>query len=179
MTTPPPNQHPYAPQGGGTPYGQQPPAPYGQQPGPYPQQPGPYPQQPGPYGQQPPAPYGQPGTFPGNPVQPPKRSKLKFIRKVVVPIIAIIVAACGWFFSKGDDTQKLAVGDCLRNSGTENKPEIHKVDCTDAKATHKVLKKVSGTYSDSVCNGVEGTVAALTWEERRNNFVLCLADNKK
>ncbi|MEU4209842.1 DUF3824 domain-containing protein [Streptomyces sp. NPDC026206] len=175
MTTPPPNQHPYAPQGG-NPYGQQPPAPYGQQPGPYGQQP-----PTAPYGQRPTAPYGQPGGFPGAPVPPPapRRSVKKIIRNVVLPVLGLIVAGAAWIFGKSDDTQTLAVGQCLENTGSSYKPNIEKRDCTASNATHKVLKKVKGTSSaHTACENVEGTVAAVTWKERSDSFVLCLAKNK-
>ncbi|MEV5237617.1 hypothetical protein AB0K89_00510 [Streptomyces cinnamoneus] len=175
MTTPPPNQNPYAPQGG-NPWGQQPPAP-GQQPGPYGQQP-----PAAPYGQQPAAPYGQPGGWQQAPVPPPapRRSVKKILRNVVLPILGLIIAGGAWLFGKGDDTTKLAVGDCLQNTGTSTKPSIEKLDCSDAKATHKVLKKVDGsTLAQLACTNVDGTIAALTWKERSDSFTLCLGSSKK
>ncbi|MFI1969930.1 LppU/SCO3897 family protein [Streptomyces cinnamoneus] len=168
MSTPPPNQNPYAPQGGAS-YGQQQPGPYSQQPQ-------------APYGQQAPGPYGQPGGFPTAPVPPPapKRSFKKIFRNIVVPIAGLTVIAGGWLFSKSDDTTKLAVGDCLQNSGTNDKPNVKKRDCTDSKATFKVLKKVDGsTLYTLACQDVEERTAALTWKERSDSFTLCLGDNKK
>ncbi|WP_086567641.1 LppU/SCO3897 family protein [Streptomyces alboverticillatus] len=184
MTTPPPQPYPHAPQGG-HPYGQQPPAPYGQQPGPYGQQPPmpPYGQQPPmpPYGQAPAAPYGQPGGFPGAPVPPParpKRSVIKILRNIVLPILGLIVAGAAWLFGK-DDVKTLSVGQCLENTGSSYKPNIEQRDCSASNATHKVLKKVKGTSSAyTACENVEGTVAAVTWKERSDSFVLCLAKNK-
>lgn len=185
MTTPPPQQNPYAQQGGGNPYAQQPQTPYGPPPqGPYAQQPpqGPYGQQsPGPYGQQPPGPYGQPGGFPGAPVPPqaPRRTPKKVIRNIVLPIVALVIAAGSWLFGKSDDTTRLAVGDCLQNTGTDSKPAIKKLSCTDSKAAYKVLKKIDGfTISSLACSNVEGATSALTWKERSNHFTLCLSNNK-
>ncbi|MFF4405161.1 hypothetical protein ACMATS_19275 [Streptoverticillium reticulum] len=195
MTTPPPHQNPYAQQGGGNPYAQPPQAPYGAPPqGPYAQQPpqGPYGQQPpqGPYGQQPPGPYGQqpppgpygqPGGFPQAPMPPqaPSRSPKKVIRNIVVPVIALVVVVGGWLFGKSDDTTKLAVGDCLQNTGSSSSPSIKKLPCTDSKATYKVLKKIDGfTLASLACSNVEGATSALTWKERSNRFTLCLSNNK-
>ncbi|MFI9239046.1 hypothetical protein [Streptomyces cinnamoneus] len=177
MTTPPPHQNPHAPQGGN---------PYGQQPGPYGQQPpaGPYGQQPPapPYGQQPTAPYGQPGGWQGAPVPPParpRRSPMKIIRNIVLPILGLIIAGAAWLFGQ-DDAETLQAGQCLENTGSSYKPNIQKRDCTASNATHKVLKKVKGTSSAyTACENVEGTVAAVTWRERSDSFVLCLASNKK
>lgn len=168
MTTPPPHQNPYGPQGG-APYGQQPPPPYGQQPG----QP-----TPPPYGQQ------QPGGWGGAPVPPPAPSKGKKIGKKIGTIVLCVLVSTGIYIAKhmitDDDTTVLGVGDCLQNKGTDSKPDIKKVDCTDSKASHKVLKKVDGsTLYTLACNNVEGTTAALTWEERSNKFTLCLGDIKK
>ncbi|PHQ50663.1 hypothetical protein BLA24_17875 [Streptomyces cinnamoneus] len=168
MSTPPPNQNPYAPQGG-APYGQQQPGPYGQQPQ-------------APYGQPAPGPYGQPGGFPGAPVPPPapKRSFKKIFRNVVIPVIGVGVIVGGWLFGKSDDAKELAVGDCMRNAGTDSKPDVKKLDCSDAQATYKVLKKVDGsTLASLACSGVDGTTAAFTLKERSNSFTLCLGDNKK
>ncbi|MEU1822927.1 hypothetical protein ABZ502_10840 [Streptomyces abikoensis] len=173
MTTPPPHQNPYGPQGG-APYGQQPPAPYGQ--------PGPYGQQPG---QPAPPPYGQqPGGWGGAPTPPPAPSKGKKIGKKIGSIVLSVLVLTGIYIAKhmitDDDTTVLEVGDCLQNKGTNSKPDIKKVDCTDSKASHKVLKKVDGsTLYPLACNNVEGTTAALTWEERADKFTLCLGDNKK
>ncbi|MEU5050741.1 hypothetical protein [Streptomyces sp. NPDC021096] len=185
MTTPPPHQNPYAPQGG-NPYGQQP-GPYGQQPpaAPYGQQPpaAPYGQQPPapPYGQQPTAPMGQPGGW-GTPVPPParpRRSPMKIIRNIVLPILGLIIAGAAWIFGQ-DDAETLQAGQCLENTGSSYKPNIQKRDCTASNATHKVLKKVKGTSSAyTACENVEGTTAAVTWRERSDSFVLCLASNKK
>ncbi|MEV4437452.1 hypothetical protein AB0K09_00295 [Streptomyces sp. NPDC049577] len=193
MTTPPPPQpNPHAPQGG-NPYGQPtPPPPYGQQPGQFPQQPGPYGQQPpGPYGQQPgqpvpPPPYGQqqPGAWGGAPVPPAAPSRGKKIGKKIGGIVLALIASVGFYVVKhvitDDDTTSLSVGDCLQNKGTDNKPDIKKVDCSDSKAQHKVLKKVDGsTLYTLACQNVEGTTAALTWQERSDKFTLCLTDVKK
>lgn len=175
LSTPPPNQHPYGQQGG-SPYGQPQPGPYAQQPGPYGQQP------PGPYGQQP-GPYGQPGGYPGTPVPPPAPSRGKRLGKKIGGLVLALIAAVGFYFFRhmsDDDTTSLAVGDCLQNTGSMTNPNIKKLDCTDSKATHKVLKKVDGsTLASLACSNVEGATEALTWKERTNKFTLCLGDNKK
>lgn len=169
MTTPPPQgQNPFAqgqqpygqPPQGQAPYGQQPPQGYPQQPG----QPG-FPQQGAPYAPEPP--------------QRPKRSFKQYLR-IVVAIAGLGIIVGGWLINKdGDDAKKLAVGDCLYNKGTENDPQVVQVDCTDSKATHKVLKKADGaSVATLTCGSVTGTTATLTWKETGESFTLCLGDNK-
>ncbi|MFI1254801.1 hypothetical protein ACH4U6_13510 [Streptomyces netropsis] len=167
MTTPPPqNQNPFAQQGGNA-YGQQPQAPYGQPPQ------APYGQQPGPYGQQPMAPY------PGAPEPAPRRSKLKMLRKFGIPVVVIIMAVVGWIASR-DDAETAAVGDCVMNSGTATKPDVEVVDCKDAKAKYKVIKKVDGAKSAmATCSAVEGATGGYEQSRGSDSFVLCFSDNKE
>ncbi|MFF1624981.1 hypothetical protein ACFVXW_21220 [Streptomyces sp. NPDC058251] len=175
MTTPPPQgQNPFAqgqqpygqPPQGQAPYGQQPPQGHPQQPG-YPQQPGQpgFPQQGAPYAPVPP--------------QRPKRGIKQYLR-IIVPIAGLSIIVGGWLLNdNGGDAKKLAVGDCLYNKGSESKPDVVQVDCTDSKATHKVLKKADGASLPSLtCGSVTGTTATLTWEETGESFTLCLGDNK-
>ncbi|MGW3669335.1 LppU/SCO3897 family protein [Streptomyces sp. NPDC005141] len=169
MTTPPPQgQNPFAQ--GQPPYGQPPQgqAPYGQQPPQgYPQQPG----QPG-FPQQPTAGYAP------VPPQRPKRGFKQYLR-IIVAIAGVSIIVGGWLFSKDEDAKKLAVGDCLYNKGTGTDPDVVQVDCTDPKATHKVLKKADGaSLAQLTCQSVTGTTATLTWKETGDSFTLCLGDNK-
>lgn len=168
VTTPPPqNQNPFAQQGGNA-YGQQPQAPHGQPP------------QGNPYGQQP-GPYGQPQGFPGAPVPPPapRRSKLKKIRMIGLPVVFVIIAAGGYIASR-DDADTAAVGDCVMNSGTTTKPDVEVVDCKDAKAKYKVIKKVDGAKSAmATCSSVEGATGGYEQSRGSDSFVLCFSDNKE
>ncbi|MFG2308970.1 hypothetical protein ACGFS9_09880 [Streptomyces sp. NPDC048566] len=170
VTTPPPQgQNPFAqgqqpygpPPQGQNPYAQQPPQGYPQQPG----QPGFPPQQ-------------APGFAPA-PAQRPKRGIKPYLRLIVGVVIAVI-ALGGYLVNKdGEDAKKLAVGDCLYNKGSENDPDVIQVDCTDSKATHKVLKKADGAAVPQLtCQSVTGTTATLTWKETGDSFTLCLGDNK-
>ncbi|MFH8367962.1 hypothetical protein [Streptomyces sp. NPDC018031] len=144
----------------------------------------PPPQGQNPFAQQPAAPQGQLGAYPAPPApEPPRRSKKKIFRNVILPIAGVSIAI-GAYFAGGseDDTKKLAVGDCLQNKGTTTKPEIEQLDCTDTKAAYKVLKKADGAGIASLtCDprSIEGAVASITWEEGSDSFTLCLGDNKK
>jgi len=175
VTTPPPQgQNPFAqgqqsygqPPQGQAPYGQQPPQGYPQQPA-YPQQPG----QPG---------FPQQATAGYAPVPPqrPKRGIRQYLRIVgIIAGLGIVVG--GWLLNNDDDAKKLAVGDCLYNKGSESKADVVQVDCSDSKATHKVLKKADGaSLPELTCQSVKGTTATLTWEETGESFTLCLGDNK-
>jgi hypothetical protein len=166
VTTPPPQgQNPFAQ--GQQPYGQP------QAQAPYPPQGG-YPQQPGQPG------FPPQGASPYAPVPPqqPKRNIKKYLRIASI-VVGLIVIAGGWYFNRPDDTKKLAVGDCLTNKGTDSKPEIEQLDCSNAKADYKVLKKDGSTsVSQLACQSVTGTTAAIEWTEGSDSFVLCLGSNK-
>jgi hypothetical protein len=168
VTTPPPQgQNPFAQ--GQQPYGQPPQgqAPYGPPPQGYPQQPG----QPG---------FPQQGTVPYAPV-PPQRPKrgFRWYLRIVLAVAGLSVIVGGLVLNDGEDAKKLAVGDCLYNKGTANDPDVIQVDCTDTKATHKVLKKADGASLPSLtCQNVTGTTATLTWKETGESFTLCLGSNK-
>jgi hypothetical protein len=167
LTTPPPQgQNPFAQ--GQQPYGQP------QAQAPYPPQGG-FPQQPGQPG------FPQQGAAPYAPVPPeqPKRSVRQYLR-IGGLILSLIVIAGGWYLNRdAEDAKKLAVGDCLYNKGTSSDPEVVQVDCSDSKATHKVLKKADGSAVPQLtCQSVDGTTATLTWEETGESFTLCLGDNK-
>ncbi|MCX5605011.1 hypothetical protein AB0H92_15795 [Streptomyces phaeochromogenes] len=168
MTTPPPQgQNPFAqgqPPQGQNPYGQPPSGnPYGQP------QPGDPQQSPSPYFNQ------------GAPVPPPAapaRSGFKKYLRFIIPVAALSIAAGTYFFG-GDDATKLQAGDCLRNTGSDSNATVEKLDCSDSKATHKVLAKKDGSsLAQLACQSVQGTTAALSWQEGSDSFVLCLADNK-
>lgn len=161
--------YPGPPQGGQPPHGQPQPGqqpPYGQPP--HGQQP--YPGQPPYQGQQQ---YGQPGP-------PPKKSpwkKIKTIATVIVAVVGLSLAAYS-FFDK-DDAKDVAVGDCLKNAGSDTDPDIKKLDCSDSDATHKVLKKADNTSSHLTCNSVEGwNGMAYTQKKSGDSFVLCLGPAK-
>ncbi|NGO75910.1 hypothetical protein G6045_09525 [Streptomyces sp. YC504] len=167
MTTPPPQgQNPFAQ--GQNPYGQQPQGgnPYGQ-----PTAPQGVPQQPSPY-------FNQGGA----PVPPPapRGGGLKKVLRFGLPIAGLLVAGIAYLVVGGDDAEKLAVGDCLRNKGTDSNASVEKLDCSDSKATHTVLKKADGsTLASLACTSVQDkTTATLTWQEGSDSFVLCLGDNK-
>ncbi|TVL92372.1 hypothetical protein [Streptomyces sp. SAJ15] len=134
-----------------------------------------------PFAQQPPAPGGQFNAYPAPPAPaPPRRNFKKIARNIVLPIAGIGIAVGAYLGGVGDDTLELAAGDCLQNTGSTSNPDIEKLECTDAKATHKVLKKVDGTsLSDLACQSTAGTVAAITWKEGSDSFVLCLGNAKK
>jgi hypothetical protein len=168
VTTPPPpqGQNPYAqgqPPQGQNPYGQpQGGNPYGQQP-----QPG-SPQQ---------SPYFNQGAPVPPPAAPAGAGFKKYLR-FIIPVAVLSIAAGTYFFG-GDDATKLQAGDCLRNTGSDSNASVEKLDCSDSKATHKVLEKKDGSsLSQFACQSVVGTTAALSWQEGSDSFVLCLADNK-
>ncbi|MCE7081493.1 hypothetical protein [Streptomyces sp. ST2-7A] len=172
MSTPPP--------AGANPYGSSP------QPGQQPPQPGyGYPQQPGApaAGARPTAGFGVPGSAPqagfgapGAPGAPgpeePKKNK-KWLR-AVGPVVALAIAG-GFYFLGGSDAKGSEVGDCLRNEGTMVSPDMKKVDCASDEAEYKVLERVEGDTSDTVCENVANSTIQYYEEQRGRTFSLCLS----
>lgn len=126
---PPPGQdgqpNPYAPQPSAAgPYAPPPGAPaYGPPPG----QPGGYPPPPGVF-----------GPPPGPPVQPPKKSKLRWLR-FAIPVIVVVLVGGGFLVRfVGTPTDRAAAGDCLNIKEFKQGTESDKVDCTDPAANVKI-----------------------------------------
>ncbi|WP_156727819.1 LppU/SCO3897 family protein [Streptomyces apocyni] len=122
------------------------------------------------------APQGDPQQpFPGAPPAQPTPSR-SVGKKVIIFVVGSLVAV-GLLFGVrtllSDDTTKLAAGDCLKNEGSNTKPDIKKVDCGGSDAEYKVLEKKDSGIALS-CQSIEGNVAAITWKEGSDSFVLCL-----
>ncbi|HVW41567.1 MAG TPA: hypothetical protein VHC18_09475 [Amycolatopsis sp.] len=126
--------------GQSNPYAPQQPAPAAGMPGQPPQAGGPGAGQPGfaasPGGFPPP---GQPGAFPppGVHIQPPKKSKLRWLR-IVIPVVVVVLVAIGaisWFTSSPD---RAAAGDCLNIKEFKAQADPSRVDCNDPSANVKV-----------------------------------------
>ena len=92
-------------------------------------------------------PPGQPGAYrpppgaiglaPGVPVEPPKRSKLFWVRIAILVVVLVLTAvgAISWFTSSPD---RAAVGDCLNVKEFKAQTEPSRVDCNDRSANVKV-----------------------------------------
>ncbi|GGX78605.1 LppU/SCO3897 family protein [Streptomyces fructofermentans] len=118
-----------------------------------------------PYGQQPAAPYAP------VPPEPPKRSIKKYFRVIII-VIALIVAGAGWLASR-DDAQAAKVGDCMSigNPNSATDPELEVVDCSNSKAAYKVEQKKS---NDSGCDRTK--YAEYTETGGGSDFTLCLSE---
>jgi hypothetical protein len=108
------------------------------------------------------------------------------VLRLVIVVAVIVAVALAWVIFRGKDLEQSApgTGQCLwvQDSGSTN-PKLHKVDCTDTKATYKVLKKITGTSSDSACDSVTGTDADYVGTTSSNGsttgeVVLCLESTK-
>lgn len=114
-----------------------------------------------PYGQQP---YGQQQFAPPQPQQPhppqPQRprgggggsfNRQSPLMKVVVLLIAGVIAGVWWYSSRGNTTgpgseaakapTAAEVGDCVQNKGSSGSPDMEVVDCSGATAEYKVASK--------------------------------------
>ncbi|MEE1930005.1 hypothetical protein V1J52_17740 [Streptomyces sp. TRM 70351] len=126
-------------------------------------------------GQPPHGPYS--GAFPAPPKNPAKK-----IIAIVVPVLVLFGIAVNVVLGNlsSDDTTKLEVGDCLQNKGSATEPDVHRVDCGAAEATHKVLGKKQNSMSPGMaCQDVEGAADVLVWRESEDavmSLVLCLGD---
>jgi hypothetical protein len=141
-------QQPPQPQPG---YGQQPPPGYGQPDQPYPgygQQP--TQQYPGGYGQQPQQyPGYQPGSFPGDPSAPRKRTGLIWTIVVLVVVLAAAAAVLGfvwpgWFNSKVLDTSS------VQNGVKRILQDDYKISVSTVTCPSNMDVKVGNTYSCQV-----------------------------
>lgn len=95
----------------------------------------------------------------------------------ILPIIAIVGVIVGYVITSGDESTELAVGDCTRNTGTDDAAKLEKLDCSDPKAEYKVLAKKDGTHATLLCQDVQGTRAAFTLDRSGDSFTLCLGEN--
>jgi hypothetical protein len=132
---------------------------------------GPPPGQPGAY---PPPPQGAFGPPPGTPVQPSKKSKLRWLR-FALPIVVLVLVVGGWALRFiGTPTDRAAVGDCLNVKEFKAGKEPAKVDCNDPSANVKIGVKLDddnascpdGDYDEYSVSG-------------SNSYKLCLMLNAR
>jgi hypothetical protein len=76
----------------------------------------------------------------------------------------------------GGDAYSVQEGQCVKNEGTDSKPNLKIVDC--AKGTYKVLKKFRGTHDTDKCKNVAGSDSSYYQKFGSDlsslDFVLCL-----
>ncbi|MEV0317488.1 hypothetical protein ACIBKX_22230 [Streptomyces sp. NPDC050658] len=155
MTTPPQGQNPY-----------------GQGVQPHPGQPT-HPVAPQPY-----PPYNQ-----GAPVPPPAapsgggRGKKLLLRIGAVIVVGIIIAVVKFQLGKSD-AESTAVGDCLKNTGTQSQPDLKNVDCSSSDSEFEVIEKFDDTSSVSKCDTVKGTEVSYYQTGGGHDVVLCLKQSK-
>ncbi|MGW6917320.1 LppU/SCO3897 family protein [Kitasatospora sp. NPDC054939] len=175
-------------------YGQ-PPAPpgYGYPAAPPPVQPAPPYGQPPAYGQQPP-PYGPPPGYgqppgPGPVAGPPhavpamqESGKKGMSGKTKLKIVGVVVGlgALGvGYLVLGPSVSSADVGDCVKVAGSASS-DVDVVKCSDAKATHKVLAKHTGTTDTTRCTQTPGVTASISGKsggrksKSKTRYVLCL-----
>ncbi|WP_157537965.1 LppU/SCO3897 family protein [Kitasatospora azatica] len=200
MSTPPPPQGPYPPQG---PAGQPPQGGFGPPPaafgppagGPAPAYgaPTPPPQQ----GYAPPAQgyaqpqpgYAQPGQAPyaqqpqgwGAPPPQPKRRGKVILFAIVVPVVVIAVVLAAIYGFK-HDPKYASVGDCVHNKGgavaagaTDDHPDVTVIACSDASADAKVVGKEKGaSMPEETCKKYSDADGYYTEQQGSDAITLCL-----
>ncbi|WP_432758527.1 LppU/SCO3897 family protein [Streptomyces virginiae] len=144
----------------------------------YPPQGGnPYADQPLPGGQSPAFQNLPQGGFP--PAAPPRRGRRlgkKILIAVLVAVVGLVIAVLK---GVGGEAETAAVGDCVKNTGTDSSAELKIVPCTDPSAAGKILKKVKGgTDGESSCSAVVGATSYYLQKEPTQTFVLCLGPPK-
>ncbi|WP_419796428.1 LppU/SCO3897 family protein [Streptomyces fuscus] len=134
----------------------------------------PFAQQPG----QPPIP--QQGAAPYAPVPPAppaRRVNKKVLRIVAFIVVAILIAVGKWYLGK-TDAESASVGSCMKNEGTQFKPDLKTVDCSGSDAEYKVVEKFDNTSDDSKCKGVAGAEISYYQTGDGHDVVLCLKQVK-
>jgi hypothetical protein len=111
-------------------------------------------------------------------VAPKKKSPLP--RIIIFVVIAIVVAAGAWYFSR-DDAVKAEVGQCLAGT-TPSELDADKlkiVDCSAADAGFKVVQRVEGkNYADSDGACTDAATEFVFWsgeDKAKAGTTLCLA----
>ncbi|NYI05424.1 LppU/SCO3897 family protein [Allostreptomyces psammosilenae] len=157
-------------------------APYnpGQQPGgpAYPQQQGQFPgQAPGQFQGQP-SPYFNQAGGPVPPQQPQqrRRSPMKLIRNVGIPVLGLIIAIGGFVANQNSDSNQAEVGDCVQNQASASDANLEIVDCSTEGETFLVLAKFEDTTDDSRCEEFPEYVASYTEVYGSSEFLLCLGE---
>lgn len=127
--------------------------------------------------------YGAPQPGPGQYGAPPARQRNQKGRGWIgITLLVLLVVGIGvgvWFARKGDP-DAAAVGDCVSRSGGES---VKVVECTDAKATYKIVGKVNNKSqvefsinSSKICKPfAESKSAYWKGESGGKGYVLCLA----
>lgn len=140
-----------------------------------------------PYGQPPQQPYPGQAPIPGQPypgaqyplpVEAPKKSwaaRMGTGLAIRIGVLAVVgIGAVIYAFASGDPSTA-SVGDCVHNSGTDSKPDVSTLSCTDPKADFKVLKTFDSSDTD-LCKDVPG-IEAEYYQTGRSSILLCLGKN--
>ncbi|WP_371484173.1 hypothetical protein [Kitasatospora sp. NBC_00315] len=105
-----------------------------------------------------------------------KRGTSKILLRVLGVVAALVVGIVVFGYFVQDDPSLAVAGDCVHNAGTDSKPKVSIVKCTEGTAEFKVLKVVTGS-DDKQCDAVEGVEAAYVEQSGGDSFVLCLGKN--
>ncbi|WP_415947692.1 hypothetical protein [Streptomyces sp. KLOTTS4A1] len=121
---------------------------------------------------------GQPGfPPPGAPATPPSRSngvKKKLLSIVGIVVVAAAIGVGKWYLGQ-TDAETTAVGDCMKNEGTQIRPDLKTVDCSSSDAEFEVVEKFDNTSDDSKCEAVEeATISYYQTGDSSHEVVLCL-----
>ncbi|WP_251020502.1 hypothetical protein [Streptomyces sp. ISL-98] len=121
---------------------------------------------------------------PQGPPPPPQAPKnMSVIRNLT--IIVLLLGALGglkfgWDKVFESDAKAAAVGDCMKNNGTEFTPNMEAVGCGNSAAQFKIAEVHDDTADMNLCDKTKYTAYTETSGRRksRTSVVLCLTDLK-
>lgn len=70
------------------------------------------------------------------------------------------------------DFRTAAIGDCMVNRGSFDKPDLHFADC-DAQDAWRVVARFDGTDDESKCQGIANSDVSYFYRRGEDRFVLC------
>jgi hypothetical protein len=116
-----------------------------------------------------------PEPAPGAPGRPMELGKPLFKRPAVlglllpIALIALVVA-----LNQSKDPEA-AIGSCVYNRGTADKPNVKVVDCSSSEADYKVIGRLDNTVDGDQCAKFQDSTVSYT--DRNAKFTLCLTPN--
>lgn len=116
---------------------------------------------------------------PGAPGQPMDPGKPLFRRAAALGLLVPLFVAGFIVYQAGSSPSYASTGDCVYNrhvsAGTsDSHPDVQVVDCSDPKATAKVIARVDGTTDgETACHTYDDADAYYT-EDGRDSYTLCL-----
>jgi hypothetical protein len=116
-----------------------------------------------------------PEPVPGAPGRPMDPGKPLFKRPVVLGLLIPIAVLALIVVANLNKDPEAAIGSCVYNKGTADKPNVKVVDCSSSDADYKVIGKLDNTVDGDQCAKFQDSTVSYT--DRNAKFTLCLTPN--